>query len=166
MTVSKERLEALKQIIKAFETVPAPNKITEHDCDECRSVDKTFTGKNFETIEPEIIDGNYDIIPLFSPEAFRYFLPAYLFYSLDNFSADDRTTTEFTIYALSPTKQDLRESLEYWQARFEDFTFEQLDCIYDFLDLIADDETHEDFAGDANGGRKRLKTYIEPIIRK
>lgn len=168
MNVSEKRLAELKQkIIRAFDNVSYPKEsfVALYDHDEQRGIREAFANKDWQTIEPKILEEFYDTVPLFSPEAFRYFLPAYLIYSLDNFSADDKTTAEFTIYALSPTKNDLRESLEYWQVRFEDFTFEQLDCIYDFLDLVGDDENYEVFVGDVNGGRKRLKTYIEPIIK-
>ncbi len=167
MRVSKEQLSSLKQkILKAFAAVPYPAEIVEHECDECRSLRKDFADKNWRTIEPKIIENNYDKIPLFSPTAFNYFLPAYLIYSLDNFSVENKTNTEFTIYALAPLKKNIRENFEYWKERFEGFNFEQLDCIYDFLSLVAEDDGHRDFVGDANGGRKNLKRFIEPIIRK
>ena len=80
MAVSETQLKALKQkIVSAFENVLYPKgDIISHECDECREVRKTFANLAWKTIEPQILENNYDKLPLFSPEAFHFFLPAYL----------------------------------------------------------------------------------------
>lgn len=170
MVASKKQLEDLKRkIIDAFANVSYRKEIfgALYEYDERRGVREAFANKDWRTIEPEILEKFYDLIPLFSPEGYHYFLPAYLINSLNTFSRKDKTTIEFTIYAVAPSKKDMRETLsEYWKSKFENFSFEQLNCIYDFLDLVGDDEGYKDFVGDVNGGRKTLKNYIEPIIRK
>lgn len=167
MSVSQEQLENLKQkIIKAFEGVPFPQGIIAlHECEECREVRKTFANKNWKTIEPEILEENFGIIPLFSPEAFHFFLPAFLIYSLEHFSDND-TTCEYTIYAVTPSKETaVKNAIDYWRRKFENFSPEQLNCIYTFLDFVKEDENFEYFFEQADEGKKFLKEFIEPTLK-
>lgn len=168
MSVSENQLEKLKQrIFKAFEDVPYPKStIAPHECDECRDVRKTFAGKNWKTIPAAILEENYGIIPLFSPEAFNYFLPAYLIHSLGNFGEKYDTTCEFTIYAVSPDNEDIKNRLDYWKQKFADFTTEQMNCIYEFLDFVRIDENFESFVNEVATGRQNLKDFIKPNLEK
>jgi hypothetical protein len=167
MPVPKKHLEELKKKINAaFGNVPYPKEsIAPHECDECREVRRIFAGKNWKTIEPEILEENHGKLPLFSPAAFNFFLPAYLIYSLDYFEEYD-TVCEFTIYAVTPDNKAVRERLEYWQERFEHFTFEQMNCIYEFLDLVRIDENFESLANEVATGRENLKEFIAPKSKK
>jgi hypothetical protein len=161
MNILKEQLEILKQkIISSFADVPYPkDEIAPHECDECRDVRRTFANKNWKTIEPQILGGNFGIIPLFSPEAFHYFLPAYLIYSLDHFSEKYDTVCEFTIYAVTPDKKSIKKYFDYWREKFKDFTLEQMDCIYEFLDFVRDDENFVRFKN-VETGKQNLKDLL------
>lgn len=163
MAISKHHLEALKQkIFASFENVPYPKgRIAPHECDECNDVCKTFKNKNWKTISPEILEVNHGIIPLFSPEAFQYFLPAYLNFSLNNFYEYD-TVCQFTIYSISPSNKEINELLDYWRSRFVHFSHEQMSCIYEFLDLARIDENFERSAKEISIGRQNLKEFIDP----
>lgn len=172
MSVSKTQLENLKRkIIEAFTDVSYPNGvIAPHECDKCRKLRKTFYRKNWKTIDSKILEENYSKLPLFSSEAFQYFLPAYLIYSLENFNDND--VCEFTIYNLSESEKELKENLDfyrkYFQERFGNFTMEQVNSIYEFLSLVESEE-NEDFEflrEHAKMGRKVLKEFIEPTLRK
>lgn len=168
MTTSKEKLDALKQkIVQAFEDVCYPtSEIATHECEECRGVRRTFADLNWKTIEPTILEENFGIIPLFSPEAFHYFLPSYLIYSLNHFS-EKRTNEvlEYTIYAVAPTNKDLKERMEYWQERFQDFGGEQIDCIYKFLETIEADRDFYNFEKQVRNGKQNLKRLTETISK-
>ena len=168
MAVSKNQLEALKQkIFKSFETVPYPKgTIAPHECDECREVRKTFINQNWKTISPEVLEENHGKLPLFSAEAFRYFLPAYLIHSLDNFGENCDTTCEFTIYALTPSNKSIKTELDYWQNKFSEFNLEQMSCIYEFLDFVRIDENFENFVNEVSTGRQNLKEFVEPKLKK
>lgn len=163
MAVSQHHLEALKQkIFASFENVPYPKgRIAPHECDECDDVCKTFKNKNWKTISPEILEENHGIIPLFSPEAFQYFLPAYLIYSLNNFHEDD-TVCQFMLYSITPSNKDINESLAYRRSKFVHFSSEQMSCIYEFLDLARIDENFNNSAKEISIGRENLKTFIDP----
>lgn len=168
MSVPEKQLAELKQkIVKAFEAVPYPkDPIAPHECEECREVRKTFANQHWKTIEPAILEENHGIIPLFSPDAFRFFLPAYLIYSLDHFSEEYDTTTEFTIYAVTPSNKDIKAATGYWQEKFAGFDREQFSCVDEFLGLVGIDENFQNLAKQVGNGRQNLKTFIEPIIRK
>jgi hypothetical protein len=167
MSVPKHSIKALKQkILKSFDNASYPNEsIAPHECEECRAVRKSFKNQNWKTITPQILEENYGIIPLFSPEAFRYFLPAYVIYSLDHFD-EYGTVCEFTIYALTPDNQSIKDRLDYWQEKFADFTLEQMNCIYEFLDFVRIDENFQNSVNSVSTGRRNLEEFIEPILRK
>lgn len=168
MSVSEEQLEILKQkVTSSFANVAYPkDEIAPHDCDECRGVRKAFANQNWKTINSKILEENYDKLPLFSPEGFHYFLPAFLIYSLTDFN--DNLVCEYTIYTLSPSKKDIKERLNFWQYRFEHFTLEQINLIYEFLDLVEmkKDDCFYSFEKQAVAGKKMLKEFIEPILKK
>lgn len=167
MSVSTYQYEALKQkIFASFENVAYPKeKIAPHECEECIEVCETFKNKNWKTILPEILQTNYGIIPLFSPEAFQHFLPAYLIFSLNNFDEDD-TVCQFTTYAIAPKNGDVKERLEYWRDKFAHFTSEQMSCIYEFLDFARVNENFANFAKEISVGRQNLKEFIDPNFIK
>jgi hypothetical protein len=168
MSVSNQQLEALKQkILAAFADVPYPKGvITSHECPECFDVRETFAGQDWKTIAPEIIEENFGKISLFSPEAFHFFLPAYLIYSLEHFDEQYDTVCEFTIYAVAPSNKDIQSRCDYEQKRFENFTTEQMNCIYEFLDFAEADENFESFVDEIRKGRQNLKKFIDPNLRK
>jgi hypothetical protein len=168
MVTSEEQLEILKQKVKiVFADVPYPKGIiAPHECDECQEVRRTFKNKNWKTIEPEILEENFGIIPLFSSEAFHFFLPAYLIYSLEHFSEKYDTVCEYTIYAVTPDKKSIKNTSNYWQEKFKEFTLEQMNCIYEFLDLVREDENFERFIKEVETGKQNLKEFIEPLLKK
>lgn len=167
MATSDRKLEDLKQKIKtAFADVLYPKeKISGYDNEEGREIEAAFSNNEWKTIKPQILNEYYDIIPLLSPEAFHFFLPAYLLYSLDHFSGFE-TTTEFTIYAVTPTKSDVKDSLEYWKQKFEKFNSEQMMCIYEFLDLVKEDENFELFFEEVEIGKQVLEGIYRTKIEK
>lgn len=138
----KDKLNLLRRsITEAFMDVQHPKgNLAPHDCAECQDLRKTFANKNWKNIDRKIIEKNYDQLPLFSAEAFHYFLPSYLIYSLENFN--NNFVLEFTIYALNPSKKDLKGSFEYWKERFQYFSIEQMETIYQFLAIIDENQDY------------------------
>jgi hypothetical protein len=138
---NKEIIAHLRsEIIKAFAEVeqPAKNNIALHECEECRDARKNFTNIKWQEANDKLLESNYDKIPLFSPEAFHYFLPAYLLYTLNNFDDEFSDVCEFTLFAVTPDKSREDESgnvSSYWKEKFSSFTFAQMNVIYQFLEL-------------------------------
>jgi hypothetical protein len=82
-----EKIETLKsKIDEQFRNVRQPSKleITTCNCWECLALRETFFGLEWKTVVPETMEQNH-LLPLFSAEAFHYFLPAYLRHSLSCF---------------------------------------------------------------------------------
>ncbi len=171
MSVSKLQTEILKQkIIESFAAVPYPNGvIAPHECDKCLDLRETFVNENWQTIDSKILEENYSKMPLFSSEAFHYFLPAFLIYSLDNFN--DNLVCQFTIYTLSSSEKEIKESYDYWQkywqSRFENFTLEQINLIHEFLNLVEfkKDDGFYLYREYVETGKKMLKEFIEPALK-
>lgn len=166
MSISKKQLETLKQkVILAFANVPYPESdLVRHECEECRDIRKAFTNLDWKTIDSKLLEENFGSLSFFSPEAFHFFLPAYLVYSLEHFEDDFNEVPEFTTYTLTPDKE-IKENPGWWQERFENFTKEQFNLIYDFLDLAKSNEEFDEFITSIIRGKERLKEFVEPTLK-
>lgn len=85
---------SLKQIIEeAFAEVPYPgdNNITRcpYHCSECRRIAEYFKGRQWTGYEIEELRNNNVALSLFTPEAFQYFLPAFMLASVDFYEKGD-----------------------------------------------------------------------------
>ena len=69
-----------RQILESFANTEPPTTeiLVEHSCSECRAIRRVFRDENWQTIMPRKIKWAYDKLPLFTPEAHCYFLPAFL----------------------------------------------------------------------------------------
>jgi hypothetical protein len=160
---NKEIIEQLKsEIVEVFAEVeqPAKDNIVLCECEECRGVRKDFTNVKWQEAGGELLKDNYDKIPLFSPEAFNYFLPAYLLYTLNNF--DDRFSyvCEYTLYAVTPDKNWRDESgnvSSYWKEKFSLFTPTQMNALYHFLDLAKQNPIYNNDINSIESAFDRLK---------
>ena len=78
-------IENLRPIIEeAFANVepPDPENVIQHDCPECRAVRRVFRHEQWRSIKPNKVDWGHDKLSLFTPQAFQYFLPAFMLYSV------------------------------------------------------------------------------------
>lgn len=157
---TQEQIETLRQkIITAFSDVRYPaGKIAPHDCDECREVEADFTGKDWKTIEPGVVEENRGNLSLLSAQAFHYFLPAYLMRALDKFFDAEDLLVEMTIYAVAPTNQWMADSEDYYEERFGRFTTHQMESIFDFLDRVGGNEEYAVFHKQVVDGKRNLLT--------
>lgn len=155
----EKKASALRiKILDSFSDFPVPekNQVAPHDCCECNELRETFAGLDWKRIDKQIIEENFSQIPLFSPEAYHYFLPAFLLYVLDNF-APSSLVLEFTLYALCPSTDERMK--KYWQERGRTFTKEQINILYEFLELIrAQPETHA-YYQDIDKAKTGLASY-------
>jgi adenine-specific DNA methylase len=152
-----------KEIAEAFENVDYPKGfITDHECEECFGVRKTFLNKNWKQITPEILQENYDKLPLFSPEAFHCFLPAYLIYAIDHIDEDDEVY-DFCCYHFMLGKND--DSMNEWRKyRYLFFNKRQLKALLGFIDLALSSKEFENSI-DLENGEKWLKEEIESSLK-
>ena len=81
---------------------PPEAQIALHQCDECADLRATFRDLNWAKVPAATLEENFGKLPLFSPMAYAYFLPAWLLYAIDHPSTD-AIVTEFLVYDLAPT---------------------------------------------------------------
>jgi hypothetical protein len=161
--VNKKEIESLRNtIIEAFcETQPpAKDDLVEHECEECRGVRKAFINIKWQNASDKLLEDNYDKIPLFTPLAFNYFLPAFLLYALGNADDEFSETSDFTLYALTPGKNWKDENgriSAYWIEKFRFFTDAQMNAVYRFLELAGRNPAYADQITSIERAFDRLK---------
>jgi len=164
MDETKHRIEALKGKIRsgfANTRHPGPDKLALHECDECQAVRDAFARVDWKTLDDEVIKANFDKLPLFSPEAFHFFLPAYILYSLTHLYSE---ACAFMVYALTPKEQKRNEAerkamLLWWQERLKPFSQKQMGIVYEFLDIVKDEEGFRHDREDIDLGKKKLREF-------
>lgn len=121
-----------KKIKQAFSQVeqPSPEKIVDCDCWECVAQKKIFSGQDKENLSEELIE-KCDTIALFSNEAFQYFLPCFLIYSLNHLEDNEY----FAKYVLNTVLPD-NTTRSYWLSRLELFSEEQLKVVIEYIDYM------------------------------
>jgi hypothetical protein len=72
------------------------------------------------------LEQHFDSLAAFTPEGFRYVLPYYLRYSLDNPTSE---ITERIVFHLSPSDPET----DYWQSRLNAFSSAQKDAVCQYL---------------------------------
>ena len=99
---------SLKETIKAaFAGVPYPgdNNITRcpYHCKPCQEISDYFKQKGWEGHSVEDLRDHHTALSLFTPEAFHYFLPAFMLASLESYAFTSSVlpvcTKEFSIDA-------------------------------------------------------------------
>jgi hypothetical protein len=130
----------LKRLHEAFASVPRPennNIATTSEAmykQEYADVAKIFHDQTSETLTLEVVSKDYDALYLFTPEAFQYYLPAYIrlavLYPLDS------NLPDMLFYLLTPPEE--ADLLDYWNQRTHLMTNEQKTVIVEFLNWYAE----------------------------
>ena len=138
-----ENTAELVEFIKAsFPSDSPPTEVIEHFCDECLSVQNAFSGKIWTEISDNTIVENYDKLPLFTPEAFAFYVPAFMTYALGDPADRDEIVREFLVYSFSPS--DEPGSKSFWGLRKTKLSAEQCTAICIFLNTVRlEDESFE-----------------------
>lgn len=122
--------QLVDRIATAFETNAAPpDRIVVHECLECEEVSRDFAGQRWTELSWDVLESHHDSIPLLSPEAFAYYLPAYLTAAVK----DRARFGDVVLYNLAPTA-------DAWSARRRaacQYSGEQLQLILDVAEAIA-----------------------------
>jgi hypothetical protein len=105
----------------------------EHACPECADVAVTFSHLLWPDATAEVVDSHFEALPVFTPQAFRQFLPAFMVRSLqkDNLPWGVNDVSEFTLYSLWPD-----EVSAWWRLRVDALTTDQVAVIVDFSDYV------------------------------
>lgn len=150
--------DALKQkIAEAFSDVPYPGdeRIALHECPECQEIRESFRGQTAGTLLDGVIDSHFDSLPLLSPETFRFFIPAYMRYSLEH---PDSTVSFFTRQSLGEAGVD-----GFYLERWRLFSSRQREAVVAFLESLrpheiqGDERDQREYEGTIDAGIKLWK---------
>ena len=95
------KLEALKSLIKAaFEDAEYPGdehiagcsrSLTPFGCGDCDPIAAHFKGTTWQEHDLQTLAGFDNAVILFHPEAYRYYLPAFMLADLENYQAEEKS---------------------------------------------------------------------------
>jgi hypothetical protein len=130
--VPSEALEELKTAIRlTFSTTAEPlDMLVVCECEECHGLSLSFRGRSWQALS--VRDVFEHEIALLSPEAFRYYLPAYLLAALDR-QPESWDVRLATIHLLGASEQRMREYLE---ERFRQLSIQQVETVIAFLEYV------------------------------
>jgi hypothetical protein len=163
--LSPEQLADLRRaVLAAFDRITCPTEpdIAPHQCEECGAVRAAFAGVDWRAVPAATIEEHYGALPLFSPEAYPYFLGAWLLYALDHFTSDAEPT-EFLVYDLAPNvpAPDDEGTIEWRRHRLRYLTREQLEVAERFLDAAEADPRLLRYCHDIAPGRAHYRESWE-----
>jgi hypothetical protein len=110
-----------------------PERIVVHRCEECERVSLDFAGRTWTELSRDVLEYHHDSIPHFSPEAFAYYLPAYLLLA----AKDPRRIGEMLLYSLGPSASE-RAAERRAACKY---SVEQLHLIVEVAEMIAADDS-------------------------
>jgi hypothetical protein len=102
---------------------------------ECREIASAFKAKSWNDVCREMVRKYSQALPLFTPEAFRYYLPAYMIASIEP-GSDADAVRDFVLANLTPPRQPTGWPAEFFHARAAQFSAAERDANKSFLELI------------------------------
>lgn len=150
-----------ESIESAFADVPYPgdDRIADHkDCPECDDVRAHFRGASWRGHTVAELQQYQSVLPLFTPEALQYFLPAYMLVSLGAWREVDDIPFSIMYMCLPSDPSEEAGLQEHGRVRFEIFTPRQREAIAAYLRewAVSDSPFVEARADDIPRAIKRL----------
>jgi len=143
------------KIQRAFDAQPIPTEIVTHECEECERLSVDFRSVAWHDLPEELIEKHYSQLPLLSPVAFAYYVPAYLRFAVHDFNRDSRVL-QFLVYSIAPRDDD---NPDWKRERFRHFTREQIDVLQEFLQLVVEQDEMRIYFGTLDSERRRLENH-------
>ncbi len=141
--------ELINQIREAFDAVPQPSdeELLHPDCmDDC-DILQFYGGVRWQDMSDEMIVYNYAALTAFSPKAFRYYLPAYLLWTLRNADSIEYVG-EAALRALDPGAPS--EMLhDFRKSHYSDLDAGQIEAVKVFLTLLGNHPDLGEYADEA-----------------
>jgi hypothetical protein len=125
-----------ESIESAFADVPYPgdDRIADHqDCPECDEVRAHFRGATWHGHTVAELQQYQSVLPLFTPEALQYFLPAYMLVSLEAWREADDIPFSILCVCLPPDPREDAGLRQHRRERFVIFTPRQREAIAAYL---------------------------------
>lgn len=161
--MSSLRDEIRHRIEVAFALTPYPGdgNIAPHDCGECAAIRDALKNTDWrDWLEVPVAElRRYAVLPLLSPEALRYFLPAFLITVLREPGPAQWILEQF-LFTLNPQEEDDKCSTEDLLKILDK---EQIDALVSFVQWVGDELSEyvstEDIAG-AKGTLQKARASL------
>jgi len=129
------------KILEAFKTTLYPGDedlvADQSDYDpECMEIMSAFKGKDWTDVSVEMLRKYKEALPLFTPAAFRYYLPAYMSGCVDAYYDVD-VALDSVLFNLTPPKSRSGWEWDFFWVRAQQFSEQERDAIRSFLELMA-----------------------------
>ena len=163
--MTPEQSHVADLIRTAFTGVPRPpaGNIAPHACEDCAALSAALAPYTAEALPDAVIEAEINALCHLSPEAFVYYLPAYLLYGLRHF-VYHHLPTEMALYTLLPRAEDEanEEMADLMRSRLKSFTAEQIQAVDAYLRLAEADPAFRRYYGaELTDGRPRLLRFWE-----
>lgn len=147
--------QLIEEIERAFWRVTREDGVTLHEADiiayygtreQATAARRLDTEGHWRDVPDELIERHYDALTCLDPNGFRYYLPAYMIWSLKHCVTSDSLSSDYTIYSLCPS--DDPEIRTAKLDRYRSFDEQQARVICRFLSFMANqranyvDKTH------------------------
>ncbi|MDA1273064.1 MAG: hypothetical protein O2960_03280 [Verrucomicrobia bacterium] len=129
-----------RKILAAFGGAPYPgedNLVADQSGfdPECTEVASAFGGQKWQDVSIDLVRRFKEALPLFTPEAFAYYLPAYMVACADDYRGVD-VAVDSVIFNLTPPEPRSGWQWDFFLARAGRFAVAEADAIVSFLELI------------------------------
>jgi hypothetical protein len=125
-----------QSIESAFADVPYPgdDRIADHqDCPECDDVRQHFHGASWRGHTAAELQQYQSALSLFTPQAFQYFLPAFMLASLGAWHEADDIPFSIMYMCLPPDPDEEAGVRQHARERFEILTVRQREAVVAYL---------------------------------
>jgi len=159
--IGDEPREMLARLVEdAFAETPYPGDetIVGHHCEECCEIGVEFIGADWRSVDPDFLRYYHAAPSLFSPEAFRYFFPAYVLCDLAGNSAFTSSGSFHLSYGVEPGHEAHERSLARWKI----FSDRERCALIAYLELAWDDGK----SFEAENLRIALDSYWLPSVSR
>jgi hypothetical protein len=128
------------KVREAFDATPYPGNerlvVDQSGNDpEGTAIASAFRGKEWEDVSVEMLRSHADALPLFTPAAFRYYLPAYMIGAIDHFY-DLGVALDGVLFNLRPPEERSGWEWDFFCARSQQFEETEREAIRSFLELM------------------------------
>jgi hypothetical protein len=129
--------DIIEKIQKAFDGVTKPKDITMHVA---RAIDDYLPENEYEALRKKDDEGRWqdipdekvkffnDILPFLTPVGFRYYIPRFMTWTLENYNHSDLAASDYTIYIFS-------DCFKEWEILNDD----QKDACLEFLKYCSEE---------------------------
>jgi len=130
--------EAVISLIEdAFADAPHPGDVLLHpSCHDDMDIQSFYGMRDWRQVDPSVIGRENAALSFFSPAAFRYFLPAFMIWTLNNYESSGSITVDNTIYSLDPRSKD-PELQRFVTSQYSLLSHRQRQAVIAFLEYMS-----------------------------